>query len=324
MGKRADFKYHKYVLHKQDIERKIYQGSFTEAEGKKILASPDRMGPDNEAQKKLELQNIQTQMSTPSAEWDIYECWFWYWHNNAKWRIIYIYHKGSDTKLNAVFNFYPDNEEPFEYGRLGYTDDGLRGYGFSEMLKYYQEEVTTKHNQRNDNDTLANTSVAATGKNNKIDANISLYPMACLPFSREEFELYQLGTPGSVGIDGEQLTLALAKARAGVEDPATVGAGADTTNKKGQLSAMGTFSVMQSGNRRVNINITDFRYLHLKMGRKFGKQYAEFGIGDRLKRFGKTAEAIKKALDTIKNGKIELPIRAATASINKEVNEKQE
>ena len=62
--------------------------------------------------------------------------------------------------------------------------------------------------------------------------------------------------------------------------------------------------------------------MHLKMGRKFGKMYANFGIGERLKRFGQDAEWLKKALDNIRTGRLDLPIKAANASINKEL-EKQ-
>jgi hypothetical protein len=320
---KADFKYNKYTLNKQQIEQKIFQGLFylSNEDEKKLLASPDRYGPDNTETQKQRNQNIEAQQAQVLALWDIYECWFWYWHNNSKWRIVYLYHKGTDTKCNAIFNFYPSNDEPFEFGRLGYTDDGLLGYGFAEMLKFYQEEVTTGHNQRNDNRTLGNTSVITVGKNNKIDANMAVYPMAVLPILTEEFGIHQLGVAYPSSVQEEQLTLELAKARAGV-DSGMQAMGGDTVGKKGQLSAMGTFSVMQSGNRRVNVNITDFRYLHLKLGRKAARMYAEFGVGERLKYFGNQAGAIKKALENIKNGRIDLPIRAANASINKEL-EKQ-
>jgi hypothetical protein len=320
---KAQFKYHKYTLTKQQILEKIHLGLFelSEENKEKLLKSPDRYGASNERQQKEQLQNVEAQHANILAEWDIYECWFYYWHNDAKWKIIFLYHKSSDIKCNAIFNFYPDNEEPFEFGRLGYTDDGLLGYGFAEMLKYYQEEVTTGHNQRNDNRTLGNTSVATVGRNNKIDANLGVYPMAVLPISTEEFGLHQLGVAYPSSVQEETLTIELAKARAGV-DSGMSAMGGDVTNKKGQLSAMGTFSVLQSGNRRVNVNITDFRYMHLKLGRKAAKQYAEFGVGDRLKYFGEQAKYLKKALENIRQGRIDLPIRAANASINKEL-EKQ-
>lgn len=322
---KADFKYHKYTLTKQKIEQKIFEGSFklTEDEKTKLLKSPDREGPSNVEQQKQQEQNVQGQYGTYAAEWDFYECWFWYWHNDAKYRCIFIYHKQLDIRCNAVFNFYPENEEPFEFGRLGYTDDGLLGYGFAEMLKHYQEEVSTGHNQRNDNRTLGNTSVVTVGRNNKIDANMSIYPMAVLPISPEDFAIHQLGVPYPTSVEEEGLTIQLAKARAGTDDPATSGMGGGITNpKKGIQSAMGTFSVLQSGNRRVNVNITDFRYMHLKIGRKAGRMYSHFGVGERLKYFGQQSVYIKLALENIKNKRIDLPIRAANASINKEL-EKQ-
>jgi len=322
---KADFKYHKYTLTKQKIEQKLYEGSFklSQADKEKLLKSPDRQGPSNTEQQKQQEQNIQGQYGEYAAEWDFYECWFWFWHNNAKYRLIYILHKTTELRCNAVFNFYPGNEEPFEFGRLGYTDDGLLGYGFAEMLKHYQEEVSTGHNQRNDNRTLGNTSIVAAGRNNKIDANLGIYPMAVLPLSPDEFSITQLGVPYPTDIESEGLTIQLAKSRAGTDDPATTGMGGGVTNpRKGIQSAMGTFSVLQSGNRRVNVNITDFRYMHLKLGRKAGKMYSEFGVGERLQYFGKQAQFIKMALENIRRKRIDLPIRAANASINKEL-EKQ-
>lgn len=318
---KAPFKYHRYTLTKQKIQEKIYNGAFKREAGEKVLKSPDRSGVSTTEEKRLRDQNIQIAPSDVS-QWDFYECWFHYWHNDKKYMIIYTYHLGSKTKMRAIFNFYPDNEEPFELGRLGYTDDGLMGYGFAEMLKYYQEEVTTGHNQRVDNRTLMNTSIALIGKNSKLDAGFSLYPMATLPISPEEFEVQQLGSQAPSSVEEEMMTIGLAKARAGVDDP-TGGSGSGVTNpKKGGYSAMGTFAIMQQGNRRVNINVTDFRYLHLKLGRKTLKQYAEFGIGKRQDILGLQAKILLQALQSIKNGKLSLPIRAATAAVNQEV-EKQ-
>lgn len=319
---RADFKYHRYTLVKHKIEEKIYNGAFDKTAGDTILKTPDRSGPSTLTQEKLTNQNIQSQYGTDVAEWDFYECWFSYWFNDIKYKIIYTIHLQTNTKMRAIFNFYAANDEPWELGRLGYTDDGIIGYGFAEMLKYYQQEVTTTHNQRVDNRTLLNTSIALTGRNSKLDAGFSLYPMATLPVDPSEFEIVQLGATAPGSVQEEMLTIELAKQRAGVDDP-TGGSGGGIVNpKKGNYSAMGTFSVMQQGNRRTNINVTDFRYMHLKLGRKLLRQYAEFGIGERQKYLGKQAAILLKALENLKNGKISIPIRAATASVNQEL-EKQ-
>lgn len=317
----AAFKYHKYTLRKQQVEEKIFNGAFKDAEKDRLLGAPDRSSHSTEVTQKLQNQNIQA-ASSAIAEWDFYECWFSYRRNGKKYLIIYTIHLGSKSKMRAIFNFYPGNEEPWNLGRLGYTDDGLLGYGYAEMLKYYQEEVTTGHNQRVDNRTLLNTSIALTGRNSKLDAGFSLYPMATLPVDPDEFSVVQLGSAAPSSVQEEMMTIELAKSRAGVDDPVG-GSGSGVTNpKKGTFSAMGTFSVMQAGNRRVNINVTDFRYLHLNLGRKTLKQYAEFGIGERQKFLGAQAQLLIEALKAIKEGKLNLPIRAATAGVNQEV-EKQ-
>jgi hypothetical protein len=320
---RANFKYHYYKMHKQDIQEEIFLGHIDKKVGEELLKNPDRDGLNQVDTDKLKAQNIDAPMPvTSTAEWDVYECWFWYWHNDAKYRIIYKYHLGTRKKLKAVFNFYSNNDEPWELGRLGYTDDGIMGYGFAEMLEHYQEDVSTKHNQRADNGTLQNTSIVLTGHHSKLGGGFGIFPMATLPVNPDEFSIEQLGTQAGSSVNEEELTIALAKARCGTNMPDSGGTGSGTVNKKGAYSSMGTFAVLQMGTRRVNINITDFRYLHLNVGQKCLKEYAEFGIGDRLKYLGEQAKYLQKALDNIKKGRLELPIRAATASINKEV-EKQ-
>src|SRR5437016_11796251 len=84
------------------------------------------------------------------------------------------------------------------------------------------------HNQRVDNRTLANTSVFFAGRNGKLDAGFSIYPMAVLPFDPTEVELKQLGANYPSSVQEEELTIALAKSRAGVEG-GMQGAGAGTT-----------------------------------------------------------------------------------------------
>jgi len=320
---KAPFKWHRYTLYKQDLERKKFEGAFDDKAVDKIINSPDKHGSDTIEEAKLRNQNIDAAANVKElATWEFFECWFLYFHNEKLYNIIFTYHPKSDTRMKAIFNFYTENDEPFELGRLGYTDDGIYGYGFAEMLKYYQEEVSTGHNQRVDNRTLANTSIVLAGQNSKLDAGFGLYPMAVLPFDPENFRVQQLGSNYPSSVPEEELTLNLAKARSGV-DPANQGSGGGVTNpKKGNYSAMGTFSVMQSGNRRININVTDFRYLHLRLGRKALRQYAEFGIGKRGDYFGEQKKYLVAALANIKKGRLDLPIRAATASVNTEL-EKQ-
>jgi len=333
--KDADFKYHgPYKLKKWQIEEKFHSGAFDDNDStRKILGTPDRQGLDTATTEQLQDQNITGwNPNENTAEWDFYECWFKYTQNNVKYSLIYTMHYATKTRMKAIFNIYADNDEPFEFGRLGYTDDGIIGYGLAEMGEMYQEQVSTQHNTRNDHELLQNTSIILTGTSYagmRIDSGFSITPMACLPFHPDDFDIKQLGGPQPVdNLADEQFTIALAKARFGTDLglPSGTGSGITTkgSSKSGpQYSAQGTFALMQTGTRRVNINVTDFRYLHLGLGNKMGRQYADFGVGDeRLRKFGTNKPLLIKALQSIKFGKLALPIKAATASINREV-EKQ-
>lgn len=319
----ANFKCHIRPLKKWELEQRSFQGIYDSEKVKKILAKPDRAGASVD-QKQKEQEAGATQHETSySAEWDVHECHFPYWTNNGKYRVIVSYHFATRTILRAIYNFYPDNREIFDMGRLGWTDDGIYGYGFCEMLDHYQDEVSTMHNQAIDNNTLRNTSVLRVSRNSKLDSNFSIFPMAVIPGEDGEVEVMQLGSAMGGDVNLQSLTLELARVRAGVDPGITASGGGVQNPKKGIYSAMGTFSVLQEGNRRSNINITDMRYLHMKMGRKFLHQFAEFGVRPQyLRRFGEKAKFIQMALRNIKNGRIDIAVKAATASINKEL-EKQ-
>lgn len=318
----SEFKAHIIPLSKFALEERKFRGIYNKEAIEKILPFPDRYGPSQQTASRQQGEGISVPQGFNNAEWDIYECWFPYWVNGSKYRLIVTYHYKTKTVLKQIFNFYPDNIEPFKMARLGYTDDGIYGYGFAEMLEHYQEEVTTIHNQRADNRTLANTAAMRVSRASKLDSVFSIYPGAVIPGEKDEIENLQLGNNYPSSVQEEQLALGLAEKRAGVDAGMSAPGGGTNNPRKGIYSAMGTFSVLQAGNRRSNINITDMRYFHIELGRLILKLYANFGLMGKDEIFGKQGEALRRALDSVKNGRLVLPIRAATASINKEL-EKQ-
>lgn len=319
----CDFKAHRIPLSKQDLEERAYHKVYDPEIVKEILKSPDEPQTSGSVQQERKAQEgIHESIIPANATWNIYECWFPYFRNGKKYRLVYTYHLKTRKTLRKIFNFYPDNEECFRMARLGYDDDGLLGYGFAEMLEHYQEEISTGHNQRVDNRTLLNTSIARVSRASKLDSIFSLYPGAIVPGEKDEIEIMNLGTSAESSVPEEQLTLQLAERRAGI-DMAIQGSGSGTQNpRKGIYSAMGTFSVMQQSNRRSNLRTTDMRYAHVSLGRLLLKLYATFGLGDKAKIFGKNAPLLQKALENSIKGRVSFPIRAATASVNREL-EKQ-
>ena len=307
-----------------DLMAMKYDRSYDKTAVQKVLdAGPDRVGPDRPTQQLQQDQGTQSDPSGETAkEWDIYECYFPYPVNGKTFQLIYTYHLATRTRLKAVFNWLPENSIPYVKAVLGYDGERSYGFGFCEMLKDYQEEVSAIHNRRGDASTLSNTNIFRIASGTQLDAQFSVFPNAVFPGEAGSFESIPLGRQANETIKDETMTLQLATDRAGV-GPSSSGSGSGTVNKKGGYSAMGTYAVMQEGDTRANLNKTSFKQAHILLGRLATVYDSHFGISKRdMESRGRQGMWLKDALESFKNDRMAMLIGAATGSVNKEV-EKQ-
>jgi hypothetical protein len=317
------FKCHIMTVTRKQLEDKKALKFYDSAKLDKIISQPDRSQSEVLQQYLENKQGVQ-QSSTGelSDEYDIYECWIRYQHNGENLRIFCTHHPKSETRLGAYYNFYPDNMDIFEDAKLAYDDDQYYGYGFAEMLAALQDEIGEMHRQRINAKTLSNTTAFRVNKNSKLHSILQFYPGVLVPADQNEIERLELNNPQADSLDGENLSLALVKERTGI-DPATGGTGGGIVNsKRGIYSSQGTFAVLQQQNSRTGLRMSDMRSAHSRAGTKFAKMYAQFGIGKKLRQFGSNADALKKAFEEIRTGKLGISVRASTSSMNKEL-EKQ-
>lgn len=320
----SDFIYHvikkdRYQLDDMLDHPNIYIAEAIEA----IKTNPDDATQD---QFEMELQGTKkgyTFFNECANQWLIHECWFKYRKGGVKYSLIAYYHLATNTYLGCIYNPYPQNDYAFEDAKLAYDDSAYYGFGFCEMLESYQQEVSTTRNWKIDNKQFATTGIGRVNKNSKLSSIINIFPGVFIPADAGEVEPLQFGAGAlQAGIEDEMFALQQAAARAGV-DPASGGAGGGAVNaKRGVYSSQGTAMVMQSQNNRNNLRMSDMRLAHVKMGRKLLNQYANFGIGDKLKMYGERGPVLKDALENYRTKKLGLLIRPATASLNKEL-EKQ-
>jgi len=318
----ADIRIHKRVMIKSELEERRFFKIYDPLRVDSILSRPDRTSPAYPQLMNEETLGAKTTGTYGYKEWDLYECWLNWPTPDGKYKpaIIATYHKNSDTLMRAIYDTH--TILPFALARLFYRDDMIYGYGFCETMWAFQEEISEQHNQRLDNRTIANTRVWRVSPDSKLHAGYRIYPSACVPAEKDEIESLQAGDISQQTIDDERFSLELAERRAGISPPMQ-GAGAGSQGKRGIYTAMGTLSVMQEGNRRTDLNISDLRYAHTKLGRILLADYAKFGVrSSLLEMFGEKASKITKALEAVKSARIGLPIYSSTASVNKEV-EKQ-
>jgi len=316
----AEVKFHRRRMERWELEERRFRQVYDVAKVDAVLARPDRTSPGVVQQGKEADAGTKTISGYGYAEYDIWEGWCQYRINGRLIRVIASYHLASDTLLRGWLNNYPG--ETFVAGRMFYRDDMFHGYGFCETLAQFQEEISQIHNQRRDRMTVANSAAWRVNPDSKLHEGYKIFPSAMVPAEKDEIEALQMGEPSEVSIDEERLSLDLAERRSGVSQPSQA-AGAGSFNKRGVYTAMGTLSIMQEGNNRTDLNVSDLRYAHTKVGRMIARQFAEFGNDTyRFGYFGDMAERIVAALTALKERRMALPVMSSTASVNREV-EKQ-
>ncbi len=313
-------------LNRRDLQERVFFGHYKKSEVEKILGKPDRYGPGEVRKRENSRKGVVATEDRILAEWEIHECYFYWYVGKKKYRLFSWFHKETKTMLNQVFNFIPENQIPLVRTRLSLGEHGMNGRGFADMGSYFQDEISTAKNQRNDATTWMMLGLnRLSPQNRNIDKNMKVFPGATLPFNNGEFEHYNVGNvdAGQLSMANEQAMIQQARERFGVGPPVG-GAGAGTTNKKGQYGSMGTMAVLQESNSRNNHRTSDFRHSHVKLIGLLTDMYGAMGLGRKGSVFGLDDKLLEEALSDFLERKVRIPIRAATASANKEVTKQNE
>lgn len=323
----TDIKCHKRTMLLHEIEERKFAGIYDKAAVEDVLKSPDRGAPTNEVKEKEETLGAKTSASYGHREWDVWECFITWRYNDEAFapRMIVSYHEKSDTILRVMYDNF--KQEWFVGARMAHRDDMYFGQGFCEVIFPFQEGASETYNGYRDNQTVANTRIWRVHPDSKLHQGYRIYPSAMLPGEDGEIEPLAHGDVSTVNLDELRLLLELAERRSGVSPPQQgMGAGV-MTGKRGIYSASGTLALMQEGNSRKDLNVSDMRDAHVRLMRLISFQYGTMGLESRfmdkrLALFGSKGPQIKEALRRIAKGEMGLPCYATTASLNKEV-EKQ-
>jgi hypothetical protein len=311
----------KVTLNKRQLQERAFKEIFKQDAVKDVIEKPDRYGPTDIKKRENQKKGIAATEDRTLAEWDFEECYFSWYHNEVKYRLICWYHYETKAIMNCVFNYVPDNRTPIIRTRLSMDNHGIIGTGYAEMLKDSQDEVSTAKNQRTDAITwqiLGINRISPANKN--IDKNFKIFPGAGVPFAKDEYEHISVAESATVAasLENEKQMIMQAIERAGV-GPAVSGMGTGQVNRKGQYGSMGTLAVLQESNTRANHRTSDFRHSHVKLIGLLTDFYGAMGLGRKGSIFGLDDKILNEALSDYLDRKVRIPIRAATASANKEV-----
>ena len=218
------------------------------------------------------------------SEYNDYELWeFWASYDvnedGIAEEVLVTLEPLSGTVLRAVYNFYRHQERPFHVIRYMPRDNNLLAIGICQMLMDIQEEITTIHNQRLDNATIANTRAWKRRKGTTLEAD-EIYPGAFIDVDdMDDIEELKLGDIYPSLLAEELHTNAIGEKRTGVSDY-TVGRESQAIGSR--ATATSTLALIQEGNKRFQMTIRDIREALTDMAHQTIMLYQQFAINNQV------------------------------------------
>ena len=219
------------------------------------------------------------------------------------------------------FNPFFNQEKPYHSARYLRQEKRFYGIGLCEMLSQFQEEISTMHNQRLDNATLANSSMFKAKRGIGIKEDEPVFPGRWFLLDNlEDVQPMSMGQRYDSTVQNEQLTVSYARGRTGVTDYIS---GADNPSI-GYGTATTAVQMLREGTKRFDQVLRECRRCFGGVGRQAlelyqqfnqnGKEYLAMGQAD-----GEVVHRILQfPLELIRTS-IGVELTATSANLNKEV-----
>lgn len=191
--------------------------------------------------------------------------------------IVTTLHYDSRISLRLDFNPFFNQEKPYDAARYLPQENRFYGIGIAEMDEAYQDEMSTLHNQRIDNNTIANAQVIVALKTGNIRQDEPIYPgRVLLVDSLDELRMNSFGTVKNQStIPDEEFTLQLARQRTGVNDYISGASGTDV----GYSAATTAVQQLREGAKRFDQVLREVRQALTNVGTKVVELYQQFNQG---------------------------------------------
>jgi hypothetical protein len=235
--------------------------------------------------------------------------------------IVVTIHPETRTFLRIDFNPFFNQEKPYDFSRYFRIENRFYGIGVAEMLKVFQDEVSTMHNQRLDSYSVSNAALFVALKTGNIKQDEPLWPgRILLVDSLDEIKPLQLGSPLGQDIGQERMTLEYGRQRTGVNDWV---AGHDSPGSN-YATATAAVQQLREGAKRIDQTLRENRRCLSNVGLRVAELYQQFNQGGKPylamgEKDGALVEQVLRFPMEIIRAGVAIDVRATSASQNKEV-----
>lgn len=243
-----------------------------------IVIDFDKLTPSRKSSLYVD-ESEEVHLDDAVAQYEIYHVSFRYDLDEDGYPEDYdaILHYDSEQLLYYYPCRYAGGRRPYFHAPYVRQEGEFDGKGICEQIEHYQAEVTTIHNQRRDNASLANNIMMKGRPSTYYSEKTRWFPgKLWLVNDVNDLQVMQFPTNYMSTVQDEQVTIGLAERRIGTSD-AALGRESTLTNR---AAATTTLALMEQGAQRDDLSVTLSRDAFLRYGQFLLESLQIYGLPD--------------------------------------------
>jgi len=236
--------------------------------------------------------------------------------------IVVTIHKESRAILRIQANPYKHRRKPFREIVYFPRHDRFYGIGLARQLMPLQSEISTIHNQRIDNATIANSKMYKVIGGSRADHSFqgAAPGLKIVVDAHDEIDTLEMGDVHASDFEAERVAMQFAQQRSGISDFTN---GIDFGKGGGRQTATQAVVQMQEARNRFNWSLNQVREAIADVAGLLHSLYSQFGK-DQNERFAavvgeEDSDLILELLATRQKGVLSMQVTASSASTNRAV-----
>lgn len=221
-----------------------------------------------------ELQKMQGLVPQRPDSLELFEAWF-DWDlvgDGIMQSILMTIHLPTKSLVRVDYNPFFNQQKPYDVARYIKVPTTFYGVGYYKMLYGFQQEISTMHNQRIDNNTVSNVAMFKVMKSGNITEGEPLFPGRMLFVDdMNEIEPMQMGVPVQADLNTENMLIQYANKRTGLSE---LNYGVANTNTA-YATAGGLNQLTQESNKRGDTAMASIREAISGIGLKVLELYQQ-------------------------------------------------
>lgn len=317
----AAFNAERLLLTWQQVQERVRAGIYTQEAGARLMQWHAR---EKGSFYQQELHRMQGFGPGLGDRFEFWETWtkFDIGGRGEPQALVCTIHLPTMTYMRVDYNPFFHQEKPYSVGRYMPQEGQFYGIGLGEMDEPFQEEGSAMHNQRIDNNTIANATMMKFKKGIGIREDEPIFPGRWFPVDEmDDIAPLQMGAGRfNSTVADEQLTMSYATRRTGVNDYVM---GSSEPNIG--YAALGT-NILQhrEAAKRFDQTLREIRQAVGGSGQRITELYQQFNQGGKIfsvlgQREGEVlTQFLRFPLELIRHS-VSVDVTATSASLNKEV-----